>query len=239
MQRSSLILPTLLLATGFLGACQMTPSGLSQDKQVEIRSAAQEFTNAIRAGDADRLREVSVVDNTNEKLAKAVIDDTVTSRKVLTSLSNHFGYVESKPTAVGSNRWIDGLQSTASLAPIQRAGDRVLLSAPHQGDIYLRNIGGEWKVELIPTLVAESGGNPTVSDPLVEYRFGVIYQLNQWMLTRLENNEFRDKTDFDSARSKFWMQYLTYAANGKDPQDTLLPSLPAMPKDTAALAADR
>jgi hypothetical protein len=244
MKRSTFVFPSLLLATGLLGACQSMPTGLAQDKQVEIRSAAQEFTNAIRAGDAERLRHVSTIDDANEKLGKAVINDTVTSRKVLNSLSSHFGYVESKPGAVASNGWIDRLESTAAMAPIRQAGDRVLLATPDQGEIYLRNVGGTWKVELIPTLVPESGGKPVVSDPVVEYRFGVIHQLNQWMLTRLENNEFQNKTDFDKARSKFWMEYLTYAANGKDPQDTVLPSLPAMPNqpsapDTRVLAGDR
>jgi len=77
--------------------------------------------------------------------------------------------------------------------------------------------------------VPESGGNPTVNDPIVEYRFGVTHELNEWMLARLQNNEFRSKEEFDKARSSFWVKYLTVAANGKDPHDLLLRTLPDMP----------
>jgi hypothetical protein len=231
---------TMFLAAAAFTGCQLAPmnTSLSEDNQQQIRAAAHEFTDAMRAGDADRLRGVSTVDTENQKLGKAVINDTVTSRKMLESLSSHFGYVEEKPFVVASNGFINRLATTASAAPIRRAGDRALISAEN-GEIYLRNIAGAWKVELIPTMVPESGGKSTINDPVVEYRFGVAHELNQWMLARLENNEFQSKTDFDRARSKFWMQYLTYAANGKDPQDTLLPSLPAMPKDSGTIAQER
>jgi hypothetical protein len=229
--KTLLTLASLLLAGAALTGCQLTPTTLSETHQQEIRTVADQFTTAIRSGDAARLRDVSTADAQNQDLAQVVINDTVTSRKMLDSLSAHFGYIEDKPGVVGSNRWVDALQSTASRGAIRSVGDRALLAGNEQGEIYLRNVGGSWKVDLIPTLVPESGGNTIVNDPVVEYRFGVTHKLNQWMLARLENNEFQSKSEFDQARSKFWMEYLTYVANGKDPQDALLPSLPSMPTD--------
>lgn len=233
------MLSSLLLAGATLAGCQLTPAPLSEGHQHEIRTVADQFTNAIRSGDATRMRDVSIADAANQELAQVVINDTVTSRKMLDSLTSHFGYVEDKPGVVGSNRWIDSLQSTASRGPIRRVGDRALLTGNEQNEIYLRNVGGTWKVDLIPTLVPESGGNPTVNDPIVEYRFGVTHKLNQWMLARLENNEFQSKSEFDQARSKFWMEYLTYIANGKDPQEAVLPALPSMPSDDPGFASQK
>src|SRR6476660_5022685 len=92
----------LFLTTALLAGCQVAPNGLSDNSQHEIRTVAQEFTNAIRAGDAERMRDMSVVaaDNQNQELAKAVVKDAVTSRKVLNELTDSFGYIEKKPTVV-------------------------------------------------------------------------------------------------------------------------------------------
>ena len=47
------------------------------------------------------------------------------------------------------------------------------------GVVFLRQVAGEWKVELIPTLVAESGGRVVVTDPSVQYRYDVAVALNE------------------------------------------------------------
>jgi hypothetical protein len=219
----------LLMSAGIVG-CQVAPSPVSHLDETGIRGAVHGFAQAVRTGDAEKVKAVSVVPGQNRVLGEKVIDDTVTNRKMQVKLTEAFGYVEPKAAVVGSEAYLARLDATANSGPIAREGDRACVGQPGlDGSVYLRHVQGDWKVEVIPTLVMEAGGQPTVNDEVVDYRFGVSQTLNHWMLSRLENQEFKNKREYDLARNSFWMHYLTYTAAGKDPHQTMMSALPVMP----------
>jgi hypothetical protein len=244
MQRFAI--PTFVaaaVAAAFLGGCQSTQvqTSLAPVQQDELRAAAHHFTDAVRLTDAGRVQAFSVVDGDPQSrtLGEAVLSDTLAGRRVHQQLADRFGYVERDSVAVGSDAWLGQMESTIDNAPIQKAGDRARIGYMGEGNgVYLRQVAGEWKVEVIPTLVAEAGGRPTINDPLVDYRFGVTRAMNQWMLDRLSRDDFRSKADYDKAKNSFWMQYLTYATSGKDPKNELLSTLPPLPREDGPTAQE-
>jgi len=197
-----------------------------------VRAAALEFTQALKAGDASRVREMTFAGNDAEsqRLAAAVVGDTLTGRGIQMKLAG-FADAQQKAAVVGSDLWIGEMEAAAETGPILKAGDRVRVGEEwRDGSMFLRQVGTGWKVEVISTLVAESGGAPTVADPAVEYRFNVTRAINAWMLERLNAGEFATFKDYQRSRNAFWMEYLSRVARGDDPKD-LLATLPAMPKE--------
>jgi hypothetical protein len=227
-----------LTFAGLLAGCEAMRNDVSSLEECEIRSAAREFADAMGTGDAARLRDTTVVDADAQSLGNKVIEDAVAGRRMELKLAACFGYEEHQPGVVGGEAWLSQFATTAENAPIKRAGMRVRLGPPGEfGDVFLRHVGdrgGVWKVELIPTLVVEAAGKSKLDVPAVEYRLGVNRALNEWMLARLANNEFKSKAEFDLARRVFWMHYLTYITAGKDPHTEMMPSLPELPHDLSA-----
>ena len=232
-----------LLTSLLLAACSTAPRAVSSDaEQQPIRAAARQFVSALQSADESQLRQTSIVDPNPDtrQLASAVIADAVAGRRLQLALVDHFSAAESRAGIVGSEPWLAQLQGTAEHGPILQAGNRVRVGERgRDGSLFLRNIAGQWKVELVPTLVAESGGNPQVNDPIVDYRFNVTRAANQYFLSRLQNNEFTSFNDFTRAKNEFWFEYLNTAAKGEDPHDKLLGTLPPIPRGPDEYAIDR
>ncbi len=232
---------TLLFSVTLLAACNTAPTRVSLDNQPPLRAAVHEFTDALRSGDEAKLVSITTVDSDRptRKLGRAVVDDYIASRQIQIQLEKQFHRADNIASVVGSDPWIDSFEHTGGTAVILQAGDRVRIGDGEDGTVFLRRIDGQWKVELVPTLVPESGGRAKVSDPVVQYRFEATCAANQHMLAMLKDGEFSSLLAFQEAKNKFWFQYMMVAANGDDPREKLLSTLPPLPGQPAAVAADR
>jgi hypothetical protein len=231
-------LPVLVFFTG----CSVAPTRMSLQDQQPVRAAAHEFTSALKAADGKLLQQMTTVDSDPEtrKLAQAVVADSVSARQIQLQLIHRFDRCEDRPSVIGSDSWIDQIEQTAARGDILQAGERARIGeAGSDGTLFLRRINGQWKVELVPSLVAESGGRTRMDDPVVDYRFNVTRAVNEHFLARLNANEFASLHDYLQAKNQFWFQYMTLAAHGDDPHDKLLPSLPPMPSEPLMLAIER
>jgi hypothetical protein len=221
----------MLLAEG-MGSCQTNP--LAASMQDNTRETARDFVKGLRNADATLVRRMSATPSAVEarQLGEAALSDALAARHLHVALSERLGYVEQRPGIVGSARWLDGLENMANNGLVLRAGDRMCIGKPGgDGSIYLHKLGDAWRVELIATLVPEASGRATVDDPAVSYRFGVSKAVNEWMLQRILSGEFASKRDFDRACDAFWIKYLACIADGQEPREHLLPTLPPMPRD--------
>ncbi len=241
-KNSHVLIATLLAASLMLGGCEaIRTSMVSPEDRADIRTAALRFTNAAQRDDATEIRDLTLVSDNpqSSQIEAAVLTDTLTSRAVQSTLTEKFGYREKNPAVIGGTAWFDHYAAVAQSSPIQRVGDRAHIgSAGKEGGFFLRNVDGAWKVELIATFVSEARGRPEVSDPAVLYRFGVNQAVDQWLLTRLANDEFPSVGDYDQASQFFWITYLGCTLSGKDPHNELLASLPPLPRDNT-LAVDQ
>jgi hypothetical protein len=232
-------LPVLLLAGCSLMASKPTP--VAVQNQPPIKEAAHEFIAALASGDEAQISDTSLVDAdpATQRLAAIVRKDAAISRQLHLQLTQRFD-VEEESTPVGSEEWLGNFADLTDHAGILQADKRARIGdETTDGVLFLRQVDGAWKVELIPTLVAESGGRQNVTDPNVEYRFNVSTALNEMLLGRLEQGEFSSYSDYQHARNIFWAQYLALIANGEEPHDKLLATLPHLPKEGMELAANR
>ena len=239
-QLINLMFPLLLLSG--CSSFTATPQPVSLAEAVSVKSAAGDFILALASGDADAINRASTVeaDPATAQLATLVIHDTAVARQLQLELSNRFEPAEADKSVVGSDAWVAIYQDVLENATMVQAGSRVRIGdETTDGVLFLRKVNGTWKVELVPTLVAESGGRAQVSDPIAEYRFKVSTAVNQMLTTRIEGNEFSSYREYKDARNGFWLDYLALAVNGQDPHDKLLPSLPVVPKNTPVIAENR
>jgi len=232
------------IALALLTGCATTQTaGLSPNDESDARAAAHEFANAIRAGNASRLRNAVVVEPSMRQLGDEVIGDTVVSRMVLREFGTRFNDHTQPATLVASDRWLDTLESRLQFAPIKREAPGAdgtprmcLLVAESRiagSNVHMRHVAGQWKVELISTMVPEAQGQSTVEDVAVPYRYGVTRVMKADLLARLTRGEFQSPADYEKARGAFWDDFLSALAKGKDPHDAVDPTLPVMPPENA------
>jgi len=227
-----------------LGACSMAvkPVPVAENDRPPIKEAANHFIAALAAGDESALSSVTTVDHdpSAQRLAASVRHDAAVSRQLQVELTRHFDVVEDAPGAIGSEMWLGNFQHLTDAAVMLQVDQRARIGdETTDGVVFLRQVGGAWKVELIPTLVAESGGRVTVSDPSVQYRYDVSVALNEMLLQRLERGEFETYADYQHARNTFWAQYLNVISNGEEPHDKLMATLPYVPKEATFVADTR
>jgi hypothetical protein len=221
----------------FLAACSFTPvkpEPVAMQEQPPIKQAAHQFIAALASGDEAAISRATTVagDPAAQRLAASVRKDTAVSRQLQMQLARRFDAGDDLTTAVGSDVWLDNFKHLAEDAVMLKVDQRARIGdETTDGVVFLRQVNGEWKVELIPTLVAESGGRITVPDADVLYRFDVAAALNEMLLQRLERDEFTSYHDYQRARNQFWAQYLTIISNGEEPHDKLLATLPYLPRE--------
>jgi hypothetical protein len=234
-------LAAMVIGTALLAGCNVTPTRVPLESEAPIRAGAQQFADALKSGDAAQLEQATTVDSDRQTqaLARAVIDDCVKARQIQLRLRDRFGRTEDKASVVGSDTWIASFERMGARTPILQSGERVRIGDGADGTMFLRRINGQWKVELVPTLVAESGGKTKMSDAVVSYRFDATRAANQMLLERIQGGEFATLADYQQAKNEFWFKYMSLAANGQDPREKLLSTLPPLPAEPAALAIDR
>jgi hypothetical protein len=234
--------PILFSTTILLGACSIAPQTATGPDESSIRAAADTFIDALASGDQDQLRAATIVDADTDtrQIAHAVEEDTVLSRQLQSNLKSRFGQSDKIGSQVGTDDWVGIYRAVASYAPVLRAGDRARIGRQTQdGVLFLKQQNGQWKVELVPTLVAESGGRQRVHDPVVQYRFRTTAAASEWFLKRLAEGDFASYREYQRERDAFWVQYMALAISGEDPHDKLLSSLPPIPVEQPIFAADR
>jgi hypothetical protein len=225
-----------------LAGCNVVPTRMALQDQEPVRAAARAFTASLRTVDEASLRQTTIVDADpdTQKLAQAVFADTLTARQVQLQLGRQFDRAEDRASVVGSDAWIDQFQQAINHEAIWQAGERVRIGeAGRDGTLFLRRINGQWKVELISSLVAESGGRTRMSDPIVDYRFNVTRAVNEHFLARIQRKEFASLQGYLQAKNRFWFEYMAVASQGDDPRDKLLSSLPPLPAEPTMLAIER
>ncbi|HEY4329083.1 MAG TPA: hypothetical protein VGN88_05050 [Phycisphaerae bacterium] len=225
----------------FLGACSIAPAPVAAEDRGAVRQGVTHFLDALDSGSEAQLSHATVVeqDPLAQQLAQAVLHDAASGRRLQAALIRRFDPPSDDlpPAVVGSDAWIEQFASTAAIAPMLQAGDRVRIgNEKWSGVIFLRLCNGQWKVELVPTLVAESGGR-RISDSAVVYRFGVTAAVNEWLLKRLEQGEFHSYRDYQNARHDFWEKYIALIVQNQDPREKLLESLPPMPRESTEIAS--
>jgi len=230
------------LAAVLFASCSTAPRPVARQDESPIRNAALKFTAALQTHDSDAVDQLTTHESDPEAVAlsQAAIADAVKGREVESTLANRFGEMENRAGISGSDAWLAEFERTAATEPIMQSGNRVRIGeAGKAGTFFLRQNEGKWRVEAGPTLVAETGGRPKMTDPSLHYRLGVTLAVNAWMLERLERGEFSTMHDFMAAKSQFWFEFMAYAANGDDPRDKLLPSLPPLPAEIPEVADER
>ena len=184
-----LLIPiSIFTATCMLGACSVAPQPVTGPEESSIRTAADSFIAALSAGNQEQLRACSTVDADSDtrQIANAVEEDTALSRQLQLKLKTRFGQNDKLGALVGTDEWISMYRTVASYGPVVRTGHRARIGSQTQdGVMFLRQVDGQWKVELVPTLVAESGGRQRVHDPVVEYRFQATAAASDWSLSAL------------------------------------------------------
>ncbi len=234
------VLPLLVLA-----GCNMVaakPSPVAEQDQPPIKEAAHDFITALASGNEQQISDTSTVDAdpAAQRLAAIVRKDAAISRQLQLQLGRRFDADDATAAPVGSEEWLGNFKDVTDHAGMLHVERRARIGdETTDGVVFLRQVDGAWKVELIPTLVAESGGRVSVTDPSVEYRFSVSSALNEMLLQRLEQNEFASYSDYQHARNIFWAQYLALISNGEEPHDKLLATLPYVPKEPSVLAENR
>ncbi len=238
--KAQLVFTTLMAA--LLAACNTAPRPVATENQSPIRKTALQFATALKSADSRTLESMTTHETDPEivALSQKTLADAVKGREVQIALQQHFGTMETRPGVCGTSAWTNQLEQTAENEPIMQAGNRVRIGeAGKPGTFFLREVDGTWKVEAVPTLIAENGGRVKGSDPTLDYRLGVTLAVNAWMLERLDRGEFASMHDFMAAKSQFWFEFMACAANGDDPREKLLSSLPPLPVETNMVAEDR
>lgn len=233
------ILPLMLAACSF---APVKPERVAMQEQPPIKQAAHQFIAALASGDEAAISRTTTVasDPEAQRLAATVRKDAAISRRLQLQLGRRFDAGDDLSSPVGSEVWLHNFKTVANEAVMLKVDQRARIGdETTDGVVFLRQVNGEWKVELIPTLVAESGGRLVVKDPVVQYRFDVATALNEMLLQRLERDEFTSYGDYERARNQFWAQYLTLISNGEEPHDKLLATLPYVPKETPVVAETR
>jgi hypothetical protein len=226
------------------GACSFAvkPTPVAVQDRPPIKEAAHHFVAALAAGDESAISNVTTVDRDPgaQRLAASVRKDAAIARQLQVELTRRFDITDVSAAQVGSEAWLGNFMHLADDSVMLQVDRRARIGdETTDGVVFLRQVAGEWKVELIPTLVAESGGRVVVTDPSVQYRYDVAVALNEMLLQRLERGEFETYQDYQHARNEFWAQYLTVISNGQEPHDKLLATLPYVPKEPEMVADTR